>query len=165
MRHAKRDRRKQPAFTLVELILVMAILAGILAISAPSLSRSFRQRNLEQEGTRFVALTEYARNEAVSQGVPVVIWIDPEAGRFGCGPRTGFTGVNRREFKLGSDARFELDNLGFGQSASEVIEFAPDGVPEPSSLDTVRLAGPSNSVVLIAKTESGWGYELVKEKQ
>src|ERR1051325_1837454 len=82
--------RPAPGFTLVELILVMALLATLMALAAPSLSRSMRQRNLSQEATRFVALTESARDEAVSQGVPMVVWIDPVGGRFGMGPKTGY---------------------------------------------------------------------------
>src|SRR5438067_13878805 len=86
-----RSARTLRAFTLVELILVMAVLATIMALSTPSLSRSLRNRNIEQEAKRFIALTEYARGEAVSQGVPMTIWIDVEAGAFGVEPKAGFS--------------------------------------------------------------------------
>ena len=54
----------------------MALLCVILGVAAPSLSRSMRQRNLTQEAARLLAATEYARDEAISRGVPMAVWID-----------------------------------------------------------------------------------------
>src|ERR1041385_8604678 len=68
-------RRCRGAFTLIELILVMALLAIVLAISAPSLSRFFRSRSLDSEARRFMALTRAAQSRAVSEGVPMVLWL------------------------------------------------------------------------------------------
>ena len=51
--------RSAEGFTLVELIIVMTLLAIVAALSVPSLSRSMRQRNLDEEATRLLALTEY----------------------------------------------------------------------------------------------------------
>src|SRR5688572_7408500 len=110
MRRSSRARW-QGGFTLVELIFVMALLAMLLAFAAPSLSRSIRDRHLKQEATRFVALTEYARTEAVSQGVPMIVWIDSQARRFGVQPKTAYGGdtTRDREFQLGSEVRVEVE--------------------------------------------------------
>src|SRR5262249_19567201 len=71
------------AFTLIELILVMALLAIVLGISAPSLSRFFRGRSLESEAQRFLALTRHAQSRAVSEGVPMVVWLWPKQRSYG----------------------------------------------------------------------------------
>ena len=71
------NSQKPAAFTLIELVLVMVLLATLLAISAPTLSRSFKGRALEQEAVRLLAATVYAREEAVSQSLPMTLWIDP----------------------------------------------------------------------------------------
>ena len=64
----------------------MALLAIVAALSVPSMSRSIRSRNVSGEAARFVAATEYGRDEAVSQGVPMIVWIDSAAQRFGAFP-------------------------------------------------------------------------------
>ena len=62
-------------FTLVELILVMVLLAIVIAVAAPSLSQFFHSRSLESEAQRFMALTRAAQARAVSEGVPMVVWL------------------------------------------------------------------------------------------
>ena len=144
----------------------MALLAMLLAFAAPSLSRSIRDRHLKQEATRFVALTEYARGEAVSQGVPMIVWIDSEAGRFGAQPKSAYDGdVTRdREFRLGSEVRLEVAKTALvGGDLTTVIEFAPDGTPETASAESVRLVDRFDAVVTIARTTDRWGYEILKE--
>lgn len=157
--------RETAGFTLVELIFVMALLTIVVALSAPSLSRSMRQRNLNEEATRFLAATEYARDEAVSQGVPMTVWIDPAARRFGVEPKTGYDGskTRDREFAVNPDVQFEI---GIGVTKGGVIaaaEFAPDGSLASSSLDSVRLVDRFNAALTVARTSDGWSYEIVKE--
>jgi len=53
------------AFTLVEILLVMAILAVISAITVPSFVRSIRGNRLRSAGRTVVAVTRYARSMAL----------------------------------------------------------------------------------------------------
>src|SRR6185295_17263880 len=80
---------KPRAFTLIELMLVMAMLLIVLAVSFPSLRGFFRGRNLDNEARRFLALTRYAHNRAVSEGYPMVLWIDANQGTYGMQAQTG----------------------------------------------------------------------------
>ena len=82
---AKREQvpALQSAFTLIELILVMVLLAVVIAISAPSLSRFFRSRSLDSEAQRFMALTRHAQSRAVSEGVPMVLWLETKQRTYG----------------------------------------------------------------------------------
>jgi type II secretion system protein H len=180
------------AFTLVEMILVMALLCVILGIAAPSLSRSFHQRNLNEEATRLLALTEYARDEAVSQGVPMSVWIDVETGHFGAQAMPGYedAGARSKEFTLIEGLHFDVledspsaavQTAGASQTGmagrtgaarppsvagqSEVAEFLPDGTLDPSSQPAVRLEDRSNSAIEVAQTKDAWGYEIVEEAQ
>jgi type II secretion system protein H len=156
-----------PGFTLVELILVMALLAVIAAFSAPSLAGSLRRRNLDGEASRLLALSEYARNEAVSQGVPMTVWVDPAGQRIGVDPKAGFEGdeARSRVFDLNADIHFEIDRTATQNGVIEVMEFAPDGAPASSSIDTVRLLDRFQSQITVARTSDRWGYEIVKEKR
>ena len=154
------------AFTLIELIFVMILLTALLAVSAPSLSRSFRQRNLEQEAAQLLALTEYARDEAVSQGVPMRVWMDAASGRFGMQAREGYTGDAAREkaFALPDGLRFDPAPLpANGGDLPAMAEFEPDGTLTPESLSLVRIFDASGNAVALVQGEDGWGYEIVKE--
>lgn len=75
--------RRARGFTLVELLLVLALLLTVLGFAAPTLARFFRGRDLDAEALRFLALTRYGQSRAVSEGVPMVLWIDPEQRRYG----------------------------------------------------------------------------------
>ena len=162
MRKNKAPRAQ--AFTLVELIIVMALLATLMAIAAPSLSRSMRGRNLDQEAKRFVALTEYARAEAVSQGVPINVWIDTEAGSYGVEAKTGFpaAAMKKKEFKLNSDVHFDFKDTPAVEGLAQAIELSPEGIPDTSSMESVKFADRTDSVVTVSKMKNGWGYEVVK---
>lgn len=156
--------RTSSGFTLVELILVMAVLATVMALSVPSLSRSLRERSLEQEAARFLALTEFARNEAISQGVPMVIWIETQTRRFGLEPKTDYGGTNvRREYTLHSDVQVEFDSRGVSSNEKQAMEFAPEGTPDTASVESVRLVDRFGSARLISKRADGWGYEILRE--
>lgn len=56
-------------FTLLELILVMVILSTVLAMAAPSLRGFFGSRKTHDEASRLLALTQFARSQAISEGV------------------------------------------------------------------------------------------------
>lgn len=164
MRKSDRERAAG-GFTLVELIVVMALLALVMAFAAPTLSRSLRYRHLAEEATRFVALTEFARDEAVSQGVPMVVWIDTETRRFGLAPKAGFIGSETRvrEFELNPDLRLELEHAATIGGLVQAVEFAPDGAPASTNMALMRVIDRFDSVVTIALTSDGWGYEILKE--
>src|SRR6185295_17984721 len=54
-------------FTLIELILVMAILTIAVSITAPALSNFFHGRTLDSEARRMLALTRQGQSRAVSE--------------------------------------------------------------------------------------------------
>jgi len=151
--------RRAGAFTLVELILVMALLCVILGIAAPSLSRSFHQRNLNQEATRLLAVTEYARDEAISRGVPMI------AGCFGARPKIGFedSGARVKEFKLTDGLRFDTEkNSASSTGTNDAVEYEPDGTLDASSQAAFDLVDKSNSSIEVARTSDATGYEIVQ---
>jgi len=152
-------------FTLVELIIVMALLAVIAAISMPSLGRSMRERNLKDEAARFLAVTEYARNEAASQGVPMTVWIDPATQRFGVEAKTGYEGEESRakHFALNPDVRFELERTATRNGLIDVAEFSPEGAPAAASIDAVKMADRFGGTLTLSRTADGWSYEILKE--
>jgi len=65
----KRQRNANEGFTLLELILVMVILSTVLAMAAPSLRGFFGSRKTHDEAARLLALTQFARSQAISEGI------------------------------------------------------------------------------------------------
>lgn len=69
-------------FTLIELILVMVILAVVSGAMVPSLT-SFRiGRANVNTADQLVALANYARNQAISEGRPYRLNVDPAGGQY-----------------------------------------------------------------------------------
>ena len=78
----KRGRLHLPAYTLLELVLVLAIIASTLAMVAPSLSGFARGRRAEEAARKFVSLTRWARSQAVTDGVTYQLVVDPSLGQW-----------------------------------------------------------------------------------
>jgi Tfp pilus assembly protein FimT len=55
--------------TLLELILVMVILSTVLALAAPSLRGFFASRRIDDAAAQILALTQWARSQAISEGI------------------------------------------------------------------------------------------------
>src|SRR6185436_1704960 len=83
--HALLGKRqvRSPAFTLIELILVMTVLTIAASITAPALANFFRGRTLDSEARRFLALTRQGQSRSASEGLPMELWLDVQQGAYG----------------------------------------------------------------------------------
>ena len=160
-----RRRGSSAAFTLVELIIVMALLAIMAMIVMPRLGASMKERYLGDEARHFLAATEYARNEAESQGVPMVIWADLEGHRLGIEAKAGFDGApaRDRDYVWNPDVYIQADQAmpATGRNVT-LMEFAPDGSPSETSVETVTLSDRFGHVLVVARTTDRWSYEIQK---
>ena len=108
---ANSSPRRQPGgFTLVELICVMALLTIVMSLTAPALAHFFRGRSLDSEVRRFLGLTRYAQSRAVSEGVPMVLWMDAEQGKYGLKAEMSYADEDAKaaEFELARDLKMEV---------------------------------------------------------
>src|SRR5258708_3608973 len=101
------------AFTLIELILVMALLSIVLAVSAPALSGFFRGRTVDAAARRLVSLIRYGQSRAVSEGVPIILWIDARRGTYGLEQEPGYADLDSKavRFELPKDLRIEAPDV------------------------------------------------------
>ena len=169
--------RRQDAFTLIELILVLAVLSSVIALGTPMLSRFFRARTIEGEGQRLLALTRYGQSRAASEGVPMVLWMNPADGTYGLGiqdgykasdarPQTGYGSSNPSG--VGKDVRFQLpDRLQFelGQGARiqnkmATIRFAPDGSIGENSAQKVVIRQDDGEGIALVQSENQSNYVI-----
>lgn len=163
------DVAKARAFTLVELLVVLALIATVCALAAPSLSHFFRGRTQDSEVRRFLALTHYGQSRAVSEGVPMLLWIDPVAGSYGLEQETGYVDgadTNAVEYDIGKDLKIDVVRaVGVTQPAhtgrnQPAIRFMPDGGVEKGSVTGVTLQESGGTPVLIGKSANGLTYEV-----
>ena len=168
-------RTRRRAFTLIELILVMALLSIVLAISAPALSNFFRGRNLDSEARRFVSLTRYAQSRAVSEGVPMLLWIDIRQGAYGLQQEAGYMQVDTKavDFVLGKDLRIAVADVPVlagqmrqarpaAQANPNVprLRFQPDGFIDQTSAQTVIIRENSGESLWITQSRNRLNYEI-----
>lgn len=74
-------RRQPPGFTLLELLIGIALLAIVLAIAAPSLSEYLVTQRVKGTAAEIVTDVQFARSEAASRGRQVfVVFQTPGAG-------------------------------------------------------------------------------------
>jgi type II secretion system protein H len=160
---------------LIELILVMAILVIVIAVSAPSLSRFFRGRALDSEAKRFLALTRYGQSRAVSEGIPVLLWIDAKGLEYGLRADSSYTEQDTKavEFQLNKDVQIEVLQSRLAQREATVwkgggglattlpkIRFTPDGFISPSSPEQIVLRQGDAGEVWIAPSQNHLNYEI-----
>jgi len=170
------------AFTLIELILVMALLGIILAISAPSLSRFFKSRGLDSEARRFLALTRHAQSRAVSEGVPMVLWLETKQRRYGLNADKTFGEEDPKAEQFTVDETLETEvrfssEAGVASQASQfknekqttsglyLLRFNPDGFVSPSSPEVVVFRQKDNGELWVAQSRNRLSYEIHAGKQ
>jgi type II secretion system protein H len=170
------------AFTLIELILVMALLAIVLGISAPSLSRFFRTRGLDSEARRFLALTRAAQSRAVSEGVPMVLWFDSKSRRYGLNAEKSFVEEDPKaeQFAVDDTLEVEVRYSADAAAASRVsqfknekldtgglytLRFNPDGFVSASSPEAVVFRQANNGELWVAQSRNRLNYEIQPGRQ
>lgn len=177
-----RSDRRARAFTLIELIIVMAMLVTIIAVTFPSLQRFFRGRTLESEARRFLTLTRYAQNRAVAEAIPMVLWIDENDRSYGLEAQTGFLEKDDKAVSYVLDEKIEVEvetskinraSLRPEQQRRRPVSvanlpeiiFSPDGSIEVmSTVDAVRFVGSDDSELWVNPTRNHLGFEVANER-
>src|SRR5271169_6228049 len=106
--HRSRVTRLADAFTLIELILVLALLVIVTSLAAPPMASFIRGRAMDSEARRLMALMHAGQSRAVSEGLPVVLWVDEKQNTYGLeAETTGQTGDPKAE-NLSVDSTLQL---------------------------------------------------------
>jgi type II secretion system protein H len=172
-------------FTLIELILVMALLTILISLTAPRLSRFFHGRTLDSEARRLLALTRSGQSRAVSEGVPMDLWLDAQQGSFGLEAEPSYETSDPRalEFNLDSSLQIAVINKTVSTSANALnrnqrnvaagalrvklvrsdlptIRFLPDGTIGESSPQTLRLTSGDGDSLWVALSRDSVNYEI-----
>lgn len=150
-------------YTLLELVLVLAVLAVALAAVAPTLSGFGQGRKAEETAARFVAVTRWARTQAISDGCNYRIVLEPDAARWTVQVESGdgyedIHGPLGRSYSapegvtMESDAPLEEDQ--------QIIYFEPSG---RSDVATVTFTGSRGSVTVVCDAPID-EYHILREE-
>jgi prepilin-type N-terminal cleavage/methylation domain-containing protein len=169
------ERRPAAGFTLIELIVVLALLAIVLAVGAPSLARFFHGRSLNSETRQVLALTRYGQSCAVSLGVPMILWINPQTGAYGLREQIGFgsnvasrplgrlssgTPFVPKNYQLDDRLHFELDPGSRTRNQQATIRFSPDGSIDGNSLSRLVIREENGDGMAVLLSENRLSYEI-----
>jgi len=163
----------------------MALLTVVLAIAFPSLRSFFRGRNLDSEARRFLALTRYAQSRAVSEGVPMVLWIDAKQRAYGLQAQAGYLDEDDKavEFELDETLEFKVTNPTVRPTATQrnetmsragnllpvagnlpAIRYSPDGFIGQTSPDEVIIRQGDEDAMVFAPNANRLNYEIQPTK-
>ena len=163
----------------------MAILTMAVSVTAPALSNFFRGRSLDSEARRLLALTHLGQNRAVSEGLPMDLWLDAQQGEFGLAAEPSYETTDPKavQFTLDSGLSLEVPQpppapsapttaLGQMPSTASVapvkhahpnlptIRFLTDGTISPDSPPKLRLVGRDGDSLWLVQSADKTSYEI-----
>jgi len=159
-------RRNLCAFTLVELVLVMVLLVVAVSLVAPRMSGFMRGRALDSEARQFLALTHAGQSRAVSEGTPVVLWIDEKNNGYGLEEETpGKNGdAQGEDYTVDENVQLAVLNIGSKTMTTirnlPAIRFLPDGLVDENSPQTLQLTDSGGSSLWLIESRDRRGYEI-----
>jgi type II secretion system protein H len=162
--------QRRRAFTLIELILVLALLVVITSLAAPAMANFIRGRALDSEARRLFALMHAGQSRAVSEGMPMVLWVDEKNGAYGLSEETpGKTGDPKAE-NLPVDSTLQIAVLTAGLSTPTTfnnlpaIRFLADGTVDENSPQTLQLTDSAGFSRWLIESRNRMGYEISNSK-
>ena len=164
----------------------MAILTMAVSVTAPTLASFFRGRTLDSEARRIIALTHSAQNRAVSEGIPIDLWIDAENRTVGLDAEPSYekTDAKAVEFAIDSGVQIEViksvvvttsrltftsrqasstasvQRVNLTHPAVPTIRFLPDGTISETSPQKLRLSGRDDRSLWVALSQDKLSYEI-----
>jgi type II secretion system protein H len=158
-------------FTLIELILVLALLVVITSIAAPPMARFIRGRALDTEARRLISFMHAAQSRAVSEGVPMMLWINEPTGAYGLAAESSGQNSDPKAEQLTVDSTLAIavQNTGTGVKTMfnnlPAIRFLADGTIDEDSPQRLKLTDSDGFTRLLAETPLRMGYEVTANQQ
>jgi len=163
----------------------MALLTIVISLTAPSLSHFFRGRTLDSEARRLLALTRSGQSRAVSEGMPIDLWVDAADGAFGLEAEPSFDTSDPKamEFTLDGGLKIAVVNRAvvapaillnrntrvstastprvvLARSSLPTIRFLPDGSIGDNSPQMLCLTSTDGGSLWLAQSQDGLTYEI-----
>jgi type II secretion system protein H len=159
-------------FTLIELILLMALLAIVISLVAPRLASFFHGRALDSEARQLLALARQGQSRAVSEGIPMRLWLDKRNRAYGLEADSSYaeTDTNAVAFGVGRYLDLEVTET-VAPTAAELASrdkhaglpallFLPDGSIGERSPQSVLLKDQDGGTLWVAQSRNRLNYEI-----
>jgi type II secretion system protein H len=164
-----RGKPRLRAFTLIELILVMTVLVITTALVAPSLAGFFRGRALDSEAWQLLSLTRAGQSRAVSEGEPVLLWLNAKAGAYGLQEETPPAGGDPKavSLSLADGLQIQVENMTSTPVTLgnlPAIRFLPGGTIDENSPQSLRLTDAGGNTLWLVESANHMGYEIRNTK-
>ncbi len=154
------------AFTLIELILVLALLVIVTSIAVPRMSGFIRGRALDSESRRLMSLMHAGQSRAVSEGAAMVLWVDEKTGNYGMEAETSGQNGDAKAENLTVDATLTIA-VQNGGAATPVtfknlpaIKFSADGTVDENSPQVLKLTDSAGFSRWLGLNSGRTGYEI-----
>lgn len=157
--------RNRCAFTLIELILVMALIVVAVSVVAPRIAGFMRGRALDSEARQLFALAHAGQSRAVSEGMPMVLWVNEKQDSYGLEEETPGKNGDPEAENLTVDENLQIAVVNAGSSALTTfhnlpaIRFLPDGTIDENSPQMLRLTDGTSALWLV-ESRNRMGYEI-----
>ena len=135
------------------------------------MSNFIRGRALDSEARRLFALMHAGQSRAVSEGMPMVLWVDEKQGAYGLQAETTGKAGDPKAENLSVDATLQIAvlNTGVGTPTTfnnlPAIRFLPDGTVDENSPQTLQLADSAGISRWLIETRNRTGYEIRDSKK
>jgi len=160
-------------FTLIELILVMALIVIGISFISPHLGGFIRGRAMQSEARQIISMVHAAQSRAVGGGVPVILWFDKDKNTYGFEEEPGFTDKDPKadQYTVGENLKIEIaeDDNAITQptDASDNphmnlphITFLPDGTVAEGSPRTIKLVDDNGPTLSVTQSKDRNQYEV-----
>jgi type II secretion system protein H len=165
------ERTRQHAFTLIELILVLTLLAIAVSLVAPALSNFFRGRALDSEARRLLSLAHAGQARAISTGFPMLLWIDAKQHTYGLQEEGSKQNGNNNsdpdpyaeEFEASDLLQFDVAGatpISVNGRSVTAIRFLPDGSADENSPRSVRITAQNGDTLWLMQATNRLSYEI-----
>jgi len=165
----------------------MALLTMTASITAPTLAKFFRGRTLDLEARRLLAMTRNGQNRAISEGIPIDLWVDPTGGTIGLDAEPSFEKEDPRAVQFDVDSGIRIDvvkrmvttttagvktnplqpiskasvaRVNLTHPALATFRFLPDGTISETSPEKLRLTGRDGVSLWVALSKDKMSYEI-----
>jgi len=156
----------------------MTVLTIAVSLTAPALANFFRGRSLDSEARRLLALTRQGQSRAVSEGIPMELWLDATRGAYGLEAEPSYEATDPRaiEFTLDSDMQLQVSILNPAATTVQSvaspalatgnhpnlpkIRFLPDGSMSESSPQSFCVMSRDGSAIWLAQTRNRLNYAI-----
>ena len=157
-------------FTLIELVLVMALLVVAISVTAPVLSHFFHGRVLDSEARRLLSLTRAGQSRAVSDGTASLLWIDDSQGEYGLESENAsrLGDPKAEDFTVADGLRVDAPDatpIAIGRQKLPAIRFLPDGTIDDSSPSALRVSGADGSTLWLVEQTNHMSYAIQNVNQ